>query len=332
MSHWPFTKGLHDIGNGCYGYLQPDGGWGYSNAGFIEDSGQSLLVDTLIDLPLTREMLDTLGAKIPAAQRIDRVLNTHVHPDHTGGNSLLPGAEIIASSTTVEEMQALQAGPMKDIITNWQNHGEAGQFMYDVMISRFDLANATHVPPTRTFEKELTLWVGTKEVRLLKVGPAHTKGDVLAYLPREKIVFTGDVLFHKVHPVLGSGGPVQSWIEACETILGWDVEVVVPGHGPITDKSGVRLLRDYLVYLRTEAKKRFDAGLNYLDAALDISLDAFRDWPDEERIIGSVNALYREFGGVAAPPPVTFAQMRRYRLGQLKAKADCGCGGTHHSH
>ena len=49
---YPFTKGLHGLGNGCYGYLQPDGGWGYSNTGLIEDQGQCLLVDTLVDLPI----------------------------------------------------------------------------------------------------------------------------------------------------------------------------------------------------------------------------------------------------------------------------------------
>ena len=56
MTSWPFTLGLHDLGRGCYAYLQPDGSWGYSNAGLIADSGQTLLVDTLFDLPKTRDM------------------------------------------------------------------------------------------------------------------------------------------------------------------------------------------------------------------------------------------------------------------------------------
>ena len=71
VSKWAYTKGLHDLGNGCYGYLQPDGSWGWSNAGLVVDGGESLLVDTLFDLKLTREMLDTMRrARTRATARI----------------------------------------------------------------------------------------------------------------------------------------------------------------------------------------------------------------------------------------------------------------------
>src|SRR6202045_5513838 len=78
MTRWPFAKGLHDLGNGCFAYLQPDGSWGWSNAGLLVDSGQSLLVDTLFDLKLTREMLDTMRRAEPAATaKIATLVNTH---------------------------------------------------------------------------------------------------------------------------------------------------------------------------------------------------------------------------------------------------------------
>ena len=87
-------------------------------------------------------------------------------------------------------------------------------------------------------------------------------------------------------------GPVGNWIRACDTILEWDVETVVPGHGPITDKSGVRALKRYLEFVRDESRKRFDAGMGYEDAARDIALDAFADWTDPERIVVNVYACY----------------------------------------
>ena len=65
MKNWRYTKGLHDLGNGHYAYLVPDGSWGWSNAGLIEDAGETLLVDTLFDLKLTREMLDTMKKAVP---------------------------------------------------------------------------------------------------------------------------------------------------------------------------------------------------------------------------------------------------------------------------
>lgn len=317
MTAQTFTKSVHDIGRGCYAYLQPDGGWGYSNAGLITYEDGALLVDTLSDLPSTREMLAAFRRTTAASKEIRMVLNTHAHPDHTGGNAAVERAEIIASQETAAEMVAINTGIMRRLVTHWQEYGEAGAFMYDVMVSRFALQNVPFVPPTRKFDEELTLQLGSREVRLLKVGPAHTRGDTLAYLPAERIVFTGDIVFHKVHPVLGQGSS-SAWIAACDRILSWDVDVVVPGHGPVTDKSGVRALRDYFMYLRAEARKRFDAGMSFEDAARDIGLDAYVDWVDDERIYSNVNALYREFGAEPASLLDVLAMARRHRLAKVR--------------
>ncbi|MCA3152343.1 MAG: MBL fold metallo-hydrolase, partial [Rhodocyclaceae bacterium] len=66
----PYTKGLHDLGNGCHAWLQPDGSWGYSNSGLVSDGGETLLVDTLFDLAHTQEMLDGYRSAVPAARTI----------------------------------------------------------------------------------------------------------------------------------------------------------------------------------------------------------------------------------------------------------------------
>ena len=98
VGKWQYTKGLHDLGNNTYAYLQPDGSWGWSNSGLIVDGDQSLLVDTLFDLKLTQEMLDTMRASVPASKTIGSLVNTHANADHTFGNQLVEGAEIIAST------------------------------------------------------------------------------------------------------------------------------------------------------------------------------------------------------------------------------------------
>ena len=98
-----YTKGLHELGDGCFAYLQPDGGWGWSNAGLVVGDGQSLLVDTLFDLHLTAEMLDAMAPHTAAAP-ISHVVNTHANGDHCYGNQLVAGAEIIASTAAAEEM------------------------------------------------------------------------------------------------------------------------------------------------------------------------------------------------------------------------------------
>jgi cyclase len=82
------------------------------------------------------------------------------------------------------------------------------------------------------------------------------------------------------------------------------VETVVPGHGAVTDKRGVREMRDYLSILRDEARARFDTGLSWVDAAEEIIADHFTHWIDRERIFVNVNSLYREFDEQADVPSV----------------------------
>lgn len=208
----------------------------------MTDQGETLLVDTLFDLKLTREMLNGFRGALPAAATIGTLVNTHANGDHTFGNQLLPDSRIIASRACTEEMAGRHPEEFIAMMRNWREMGDAGAFLNEMMGSRFDFDGIVYTPPTETFESELSLRVGAKEVRLVNVGPAHTRGDVLAYVPAERTVFTGDILFVGGHPAIWAG-PVANWIHACELILSWDVETVVPGHGPITDKSGVRALK-----------------------------------------------------------------------------------------
>ncbi|HEY7419415.1 MAG TPA: MBL fold metallo-hydrolase, partial [Ktedonobacteraceae bacterium] len=150
--------------------------------------------------------------------------------------------------------------------------------------------------PKQTFEGELTLSVGNKTVHLIEVGPAHTRGDTLVHVPGDKVIFTGDILFIGGHPIMWAG-PTSNWLRACERILELDVETIVPGHGPITDKHGVAELKGYLEYIYQEARKRYEAGMPILEAARDIPLDRYASWTDGERIAVNVATIYQELSG-----------------------------------
>ena len=156
----------------------------------------------------------------------------------------------------------------------------------------------------------MDLRVGGKAVRLKQVGPAHTAGDILVHVPQDRLIFTGDILFVEGHPIIWAG-PIGNWIAACDYMLGLDLQCVVPGHGPVTDKRGVRAMRDYLRYLKAEARCRFDAGMGVMEAALDISLADYDSWGDAERIVVNLATLYREFAGDSTPHSITelFAMM-----------------------
>jgi len=294
---WNYEKGLHSLGNGAYAWLAPDGSWGWSNAGLIVDGGQSLLVDTLFDLALTREMLDAMRDAEPRAARAIRTLvNTHANGDHCHGNQLVEGAEIIASTASAQEMGEFPPEAMAQVMrTLGDDPSPLGRF-FRHCFGAFEFGGIRHTPPTRTFDGELRVRVGDKDVELIEVGPAHTRGDVLVHVPSDRTVFTGDILFIEGTPIMWAG-PVQRWIDACRRIEAMDVETVVPGHGPITDRRGAAAVRGYLEYVRDEARSRFDAGLDAFEAAQDIALGDYSAWGDSERIAVNVDRLYAEFAG-----------------------------------
>jgi cyclase len=291
---------LEELGNGLFAYLQPDGSWGLSNAGLVCDGEESLLVDTLYDLPLTQRMLDSMVAAAPAARKIDTLVNTHANGDHCYGNELVRDARIIASTASAEEMNAVTPTIMAALLKGADELGEAGKFLRQAF-GAFEFEGITFTPPTETFDGRLDLQVGDRTVELLEVGPAHTRGDVLIHVPDARTIFTGDILFIEGTPIMWEG-PVANWIDACEKIVALDPEVVVPGHGPLTDTKGALAVRDYLIYVRDETRKRYDAGLTAREAALDIRLGDYSAWLDSERIAVNVLTLYREFGD-ASPPP-----------------------------
>jgi cyclase len=295
-----YTRGLHDLGDGCWAWLQPDGGWGWSNAGLLVDGHQALLVDTLYDVPLTATMLDAMRAAVPAAGRIGTLVNTHSNGDHCNGNELVSDAEIIASAATAEAMPGESPQMMAGWLAAAPDMGELGAFVQRCFGS-FDFAGVTKTLPTRTFSGRCDLIVGDTAVELIEVGPAHTTGDVLVHVPGRRTVFTGDILFIGGHPIVWEG-PVSNWLAACDLIESWGVETVVPGHGPVTDLRGVRAVRDYLEWLTAEARRRYDDGMDAPTAAVDISrnelgVSRFSSWGDAERVAINVDTLFREFSG-----------------------------------
>lgn len=343
MSKTAYAKGLHPLGNSVYAWMQPDGSWGWNNAGLIVDGDQSLLVDTLWDVRLTREMLDGFARVTPAAREIRQVVNTHANGDHCWGNQLLSGAEIIASRRSAAELEEFTPPKMvklmkvAGVVSSLGGMGRLlGKGLSAVGLSKlgglvdaapyvqeifgpFHFEEVVLTPPTRTFDQQLTLEVGSKRVELIEVGPAHTQGDVLVYVPEDKVLFAGDILFIEGHPIMWAG-PVSRWVRALELILELDLDHIVPGHGPMTDKAGVQKLKTYFTWLEDEARRRFDAGMPAEAAAHDIGKGAFSGWTDAERIAVNVETLYRGFrtekSGQAEPNPDVlelFGRMARLR-------------------
>jgi cyclase len=298
-----YEKGLHEVADGVWAYLQPDGGWGWSNSGLVTGRGASLLVDTLFDLRLTAEMLEAMRGRTPAAERIATVVNTHANGDHCYGNALVAGSDIISSARCAEEMMQLPPSAMAAMMRNAPSLGPAGEFLARIF-APFSFEDVPLTLPSRTFEGRLDVRVGDRPVSLLEMGPAHTAGDVVVHLPDDGVVFSGDILFHGGHPIVWAG-PVANWIAACERILALTPTVVVPGHGPLATPAAVSDLKGYFEFLSDEARIRFDGGMAPMEAARDIDLGPYSGWGQPERLVANVHALYRDFGSTAPTDALT---------------------------
>ena len=314
-----FDAGLTEAAPGVHVWLQPNGSWGETNAALVAGEGESLLVDTLWTPGLTRAMLDAMAA-VTAAAPIRRVVNTHADGDHCWGNQLFAGTEIVATNAAAEEMHALPprtVGAFRRLAAGLRAGGRlrlpasaAGEYVSG-MFAPFDFGDVELTPPTRTFEGELTLEVGGRAVELIEVGPAHTGGDLIAWIPDARTVIAADILFTGVTPVMWAG-PTERWIAALDRIAALEPDVVVPGHGPLAGLADVRTLRDYWELVDERAQEGLTAGRSpYEIAHAIVTSDEFRSapwggWDHPERIVIGVHTIDRHRSGASGEiSPVT---------------------------
>ncbi len=307
-----FAEGLHDLGNAIFAWMVPNGSWGESNAGLVTGDGASLLIDTLWDVPKTQTMLDAMAPQLERSP-VTALVNTHADGDHFWGNQLLPGMDSLTSARARKEMEHHKPASMLAFeklgralsMLPGKSPRAAGHY-FQAMCAPYDFATVTHTPAKRDFTGTLDLDIGGRQVRLIEVGPAHTQGDLLVHVPDAGTLFAADILFIGSTPVMWAG-PVANWLKALDLILGMDVETIVPGHGPVTDKDGVAQVRAYWEFTFSAARRCFDEGLPAARAAAAIvdsgafRAESFANWDSPERMMTNVHLLYREFTGKTAP-------------------------------
>jgi len=287
---------LAQIGADVYACLQPDTGLGASNSGFVNRGG-GMVVDTMWDLPRTRNLIDLYATVAREPSR--RLVNTHHNGDHCWGNQLFAevGTEIIGHRLCAEYFE--REAPPEFFVALCEADDVGPPFDgFARALRAFDFHDIVLTPPTTLIDTDTVVDLDGLEAHLLYVGPAHTPGDVVVHLPSEGIVFTGDILFHHCTPI-GWEGTFANWIGALERIEALEPATVVPGHGPLADAGGLRALREYLQYVLADARDSFDAGRSTLEAAKHVELGPYAQWTEPERLAFQIDRAYREFEGVA---------------------------------
>jgi len=308
-----YTKGLHQVADGVWAWLAPDGSWGWSNAGLVAGTDASLLIDTLYDLGLTREMLDAM-ASVTDTRPITDAVNTHANGDHCYGNELLaPSVTLHAGRDVGHDIHETPPQRLADLITT--DLGPVLTPYARKCFGSFDFSGITLREPDREVLVDTDLTIGGRAVRILPLGPAHTSGDVVLHVPDAGVLFTGDLLFIGGTPIMWTG-PAESWMHACDAMLATGATVVVPGHGPVTDQDGIADVRDYLFHVLGQVTAAHKAGKTWRQAADDVDLGRFAGLLDPERIVVNSHVIYRHLDPTvpAVEPLELFQHMAQWSL------------------
>ena len=281
----PAAARLSELLPGVFAYVQPDGSWWVNNAGAVVGDGSVLVIDTCATAERTTLFLNALNEAVDGAP-VRMAVNTHQHGDHTYGNSLLPATTVLFGHTHMRE--ALRVDPLIDgCPPAWQPVPDWGPVQRRL--------------PDVAVEAKQTLYIGDRRVELMHPGgPAHTTGDLVVWLPDEAVLYSGDLVFSGLTPLVLMGS-VTGALNAIDWLESLEPRILVPGHGPVlTGPDIARVLDEHRRYYRLVldvADKGISQGLTPLEAAKEASLGEFADWLDAERIVLNLHREYADREG-----------------------------------
>lgn len=281
----PAAARLSELLPGVYAYVQPDGSWWVNNAGAVVGDGSVLVIDTCATAERTTLFLNALNEAVGGAP-LRMAVNTHQHGDHTYGNSLLPATTVLFGHTHMRE--ALRVDPLIDgCPPAWQPVPDWGPVQRRL--------------PDVAVEARQTLYVGDRRVELMHPGgPAHTTGDLIVWLPDEAVLYSGDLVFAGLTPLVLMGS-VTGALETIDWLQSFEPRFLVPGHGPVLTGADIARVLDeqrrYYRFVLDVADKGISRGLTPLEAAKQASLGEFADWLDAERIVLNLHREYADREG-----------------------------------
>ncbi len=242
----------------------------------------------VVDANFPKEAGDVIQAiKKTTDKPIRYVLDTHHHGDHSYGNEVFgqAGASIVAQTNCARLLRV--NGP--------KEFADAGKPPND----RPDVAKSKLKVPSLIFDEKFVLDDGKQRVEFLFFGHAHTSGDAFAYLPKQKMVCTGDACVNGAFNFMGHSDSA-SWIRVLEKCQQLDVNLILPGHGPPAGKELLEKQKRYFVELRQQVKKGIDAGQDFEDIKKSIDMPWYKEWTTVDPSPANVQHVYDELTGRAA--------------------------------
>lgn len=220
------------------------------------------------------------GLRKTTDKPIRYVFATHYHGDHTFGNSVLmdAGATVISSEECAAESEKLNTAA-------WNGYEKPGEYS----LKAFRLEH-----PQIRFRDKLVFDDGARRVELLRVGPGHTRGDAVAWLPKERVLFTGDLATSRAGNFVGDpGADPDNWVRVLDDLAQKDVAIVVPGHGGQGTVETLRGQRAYLADMIAQVRAGIARGATVEQLEKEIDLARHNPWgQDANRNRASIRAFY----------------------------------------
>lgn len=291
-----------------------------ANAAIIINEKDVLIVDTHISPRAAEELAGEV--KKLTEKPITEVVNTHFHFDHTNGNQVFfPQALIVGHHNTreillksgmerieelrkrrtaqlAEERKKLAAGH-PDPAAKEKAEGQI-RFWEEFARTVEELKPTLKItPPNLTLDRKLTLYKGDREIRVSFFGRGHTSGDVVVYLPREKVLCSGDLLVSSGLPSMGDGFPSR-WDATLARIEELDFDTLIPGHGPMVKgteaKELLKTFRRYLQDMVGQVRGFVRKGATLEQTLKGVSLSQYANkFPNfQEGLSGNVERAYQE--------------------------------------
>ncbi len=262
----------------------------------VSDGGNLLLVDTkhVGYGKVLRAEAESSGS------RLQRVINTHHHPDHIGSNPFFTGeVPVVGQTRGVARAgsfgEQTVAGILEDPIgrletMNRQVRGmeissaakNAGSESMAAFVAMAESMKATDFAATETFDRELEVTVGATSIELRYIDRGHTDNDIFVFIPEANVIHGGDLFFNGLHPRIdvGADGTTVGWQRCIDAMIDLaDTDTVcIPGHGDISDIDGLRSFHGYFDILRSFVQKEIDAGRSR-EQIMEMQPLEFREWP-----------------------------------------------------
>jgi glyoxylase-like metal-dependent hydrolase (beta-lactamase superfamily II) len=285
---------IENLADGIYAAINNDqGGAAICNAGIIDLGNKTIIIDPFLTPAAAQDLKNT--AEYLTGRKTSLVINTHYHNDHTRGNQVFkPEALIIATTFTRTELEKtfyneianerrmtpsfikkLEAGMP---LVNGQELAEMQLWhgYYQGKMESFDELKLTL--PDITVDDSLTIHGSLRSVKIIGTGVGHSGGDLIVWLPDDRVAFMGDQLFNQRHPYLGAGDPNKLLKNIKDIALKFAPEITVPGHGPVGNLATINELSDYINALSNIVKAGIGANKSENEILATPIPDTYQSW------------------------------------------------------